>query len=242
MREHRLIERVVTLIDTEILRMQNERCIDLAIIDTIVDFLQTYADDTHHGKEEDILFLSLKNKKLSDDLRRITNELIEEHRQARATIKSIIDAKTKYVNGDISAIATIIADFKTLSALYPSHIEKEDLHYFFPVLEYFSESEIDTMMAEFNEFDRKMIHEKYTKIVDAAELVTRNVCNTDIQYLSDQKDSNRDIYVCKICGWTYDPAKGDPKGNVPPGIPFEKLPDDWRCPVCGVSKDKFRKL
>lgn len=46
-------------------------------------------------------------------------------------------------------------------------------------------------------------------------------------------------YVCAVCGYVYDPAAGDPDSGVPAGTPFEKLPDDWVCPVCGASKDQF---
>lgn len=46
-------------------------------------------------------------------------------------------------------------------------------------------------------------------------------------------------YVCGICGYIYDPQEGDSEGNIPPGTPFEDLPDDWTCPVCGASKDEF---
>lgn len=46
-------------------------------------------------------------------------------------------------------------------------------------------------------------------------------------------------YVCNICKVEYDPAKGDPQHGIPAGTPFEQLPDDWTCPVCGVSKDNF---
>jgi rubredoxin len=49
-------------------------------------------------------------------------------------------------------------------------------------------------------------------------------------------------YKCQVCGYIYDPKLGDPDGNVPPGTPFEKLPDDWVCPVCGATKDQFDKL
>jgi rubredoxin len=48
-------------------------------------------------------------------------------------------------------------------------------------------------------------------------------------------------YKCSVCGWVYDPAVGDPDGNIPPGTPFEKLPDDWRCPMCGAAKADFEK-
>ena len=46
-------------------------------------------------------------------------------------------------------------------------------------------------------------------------------------------------YVCKLCGWVYDPILGDPDNNVPAGTPFEKVPSDWVCPVCGAGKDEF---
>jgi rubredoxin len=46
-------------------------------------------------------------------------------------------------------------------------------------------------------------------------------------------------YVCDVCGYIYDPAAGDPDGKIPPGTAFEKLPDDWVCPMCGASKDNF---
>lgn len=50
-----------------------------------------------------------------------------------------------------------------------------------------------------------------------------------------------DKYVCTICGYVYDPAEGDPDSGVAAGTPFEDLPDDWVCPVCGADKDQFEK-
>ena len=48
-------------------------------------------------------------------------------------------------------------------------------------------------------------------------------------------------YRCTICGYIYDPEKGDPDSGIESGTPFEELPDDWVCPICGVGKDKFEK-
>ena len=45
-------------------------------------------------------------------------------------------------------------------------------------------------------------------------------------------------YKCKVCEYVYDPAKGDPDHNVPPNTPFEELPDDWLCPLCGATKEE----
>ena len=49
-------------------------------------------------------------------------------------------------------------------------------------------------------------------------------------------------YKCSVCGYVYDPELGDPDGGIKPGTPFEEIPDDWVCPVCGASKDQFEKI
>jgi rubredoxin len=46
-------------------------------------------------------------------------------------------------------------------------------------------------------------------------------------------------YICNVCGYVYDPAQGDAAGGIEPGTPFDKLPADWVCPLCGVGKDEF---
>lgn len=48
-------------------------------------------------------------------------------------------------------------------------------------------------------------------------------------------------WVCVVCGYEYNPAVGDPDNGIAPGTPFEDLPDDWVCPLCGVSKDEFEQ-
>lgn len=50
-----------------------------------------------------------------------------------------------------------------------------------------------------------------------------------------------DKYVCGVCGYVYDPENGDSAGGIEPGTPWEDLPDDYTCPLCGVGKDQFRK-
>ena len=48
-------------------------------------------------------------------------------------------------------------------------------------------------------------------------------------------------YVCTLCGWEYDPAVGNPENGIAPGPPFEEIPEDWTCPLCGVGKELFEK-
>ncbi|MDJ0725642.1 MAG: rubredoxin [Prochloraceae cyanobacterium] len=46
-------------------------------------------------------------------------------------------------------------------------------------------------------------------------------------------------YICSVCNYIYDPEIGDSDYEIEPGIPFEDLPDDWVCPVCGAEKEAF---
>jgi flavin reductase (DIM6/NTAB) family NADH-FMN oxidoreductase RutF/rubredoxin len=61
-------------------------------------------------------------------------------------------------------------------------------------------------------------------------------------YIAKEKETKMAKYECTVCGYIYDPAVGDPDGGIKPGTPFEKLPDDWVCPVCGAAKSEFKKL
>jgi len=49
-------------------------------------------------------------------------------------------------------------------------------------------------------------------------------------------------YQCSVCGYIYEPELGDPDGDIAPGTPFEELPEDWVCPICGAAKSKKKKL
>jgi len=164
--EHRLIENMIRLIRNEIVTINEESEVRTAFIDVIVDFFRIYADRTHHGKEEDILFRELKKKKMEPQHETIMNELIEEHTYGRKTVGRLVDAKKNYRRGDSDALGKIVACLTEISEFYPRHIEKEDKRFFYPCLEYFSQGEQDAMLQEFWTFDRNMIHEKYMKIVE----------------------------------------------------------------------------
>ena len=63
-------------------------------------------------------------------------------------------------------------------------------------------------------------------------------------YVEEKKEITKQMskYKCQVCGYIYNPELGDADGHVPPGTPWEKLPDDWVCPVCGAAKDQFDKI
>ena len=54
-----------------------------------------------------------------------------------------------------------------------------------------------------------------------------------------KEDMYMDKYICNVCGYVYDPEVGDPDAGIEPGTAFEDIPEDWVCPLCGVSKENF---
>lgn len=57
-----------------------------------------------------------------------------------------------------------------------------------------------------------------------------------------EMEERMDNWKCTVCGYVYEPEKGDPNADIEPGTPFESLPEDWVCPVCGAAKDMFEKV
>jgi hemerythrin-like domain-containing protein len=167
--EHRLIERMAALLRAEIKKMDDSRKPDVGFLMVAIDFMRTYADRVHHGKEEDILFLALAAKNLKPEHSKIMAELVEEHVTARKMVAALLAAGEKYINGDSQALKEITSLLDKIGNFYPVHIEKEDKHFFYPCLDYFSKEEQDDMLKEFWEFDRKVIHEKYQRVVEGQE-------------------------------------------------------------------------
>ena len=167
--EHRLIERMLSVIGVSLSRIQSEHKVDPLFVDIAVDFIRTYADRTHHGKEEDILFKALEKKPLSADDRKLMDELISEHLFGRQTTQALVAANERYRNSDLKALDEIAANLKTLIDFYPKHIDKEDKLFFPSAKAYFTEHEDQAMLADFNVFDQKMIHEKYKQVISELE-------------------------------------------------------------------------
>lgn len=167
--EHRVIERIIRLMKNELETIRKKASPNLVFIEVAVDFIRTYADRCHHGKEEDILFRDLKKKPLSVPLRAMLDELTQDHVLGRNTVKKLVDAKNRFQSGDAKALADIATQTEFLVEFYPKHIDKEDNHFFRPCMDYFSEKEREAMIAEFYEFDRKLIHAKYKQLVENLE-------------------------------------------------------------------------
>ncbi len=64
-------------------------------------------------------------------------------------------------------------------------------------------------------------------------------------YIKEEPEAPKTVsagkFKCKVCGYVYDPATGDPDGGIKPGTSFEELPDTWVCPICAAPKSEFEK-
>jgi len=164
--EHRLIEKMLVLVRQEARRVASGAEPNPELLRAALDFIRTYADRCHHGKEEDILFRDLDRKPLAPDHRAMMEELVREHVYARGLVRELAAATEGLLAGERSAEKAIATALERLADFYPEHIRKEDQEFFLPAMKYLSAVEQSAMLAEFWEFDRKLIHEKYKAVVE----------------------------------------------------------------------------
>jgi hemerythrin-like domain-containing protein len=169
--EHRLIERMLNLIQKEAQNAAVKQQIDTAFVDAAADFIRWYADKTHHGKEEAILFREVAKKEISAEHRALLKELLEDHDFGRRTVGQIVEAKERYLQGSHESFDTILEKFEALVNFYHEHIRKEDKIFFPACMNYLTEQEKDPLFLEFTESDRKMIHAKYGAVVEQFEKI-----------------------------------------------------------------------
>jgi hemerythrin-like domain-containing protein len=167
--EHRLIERMVKLMGTAFQEMDEKKTLPIEFLEEAIDFIRTYADRCHHGKEEDILFRDLAQKALSPEHKRGMEDLVREHTWARKTVGRLVSAKDRFSRGEKGELQEIQKCLKELVEFYPVHIEKEDKQFFMPCMAYFTPKEKDEMLQEFWTFDKNLIHEKYKRVVERFE-------------------------------------------------------------------------
>ena len=164
--EHRLIERMLAVVGRLVAEADRRQQLDPLLVDTVADFIRTYADRTHHGKEEGILFRDLAMKPMSARDRQLLRELTEEHVFGRGVTGELVAANERYRRGDASALPAVTGALRALKDFYPKHIAKEDGEFFLAYRAYLSEDEEQAMVREFCDFDRKLIHEKYRAVCD----------------------------------------------------------------------------
>jgi hemerythrin-like domain-containing protein len=169
--EHRLIERTIALMKAEVARIQVADELDPAFIDTTVDFIRVYADRTHYGKEEDILFHELAAKAMAPDHAAMMRDLVAEHRHARDLTDNLVRARNAYVTGGKDALGRVISLLMSLTDFYPRHMAMGNDQFFPVAMDYLDDGDRDAMLERFRDFDRVMIHMKYGSVVELLESI-----------------------------------------------------------------------
>lgn len=164
--EHRLIEKMLKVIKVKMEAYKNGNY-DPVVVDKVVDFIKVYADRTHHGKEEDILFKKLESKNLNPKDKVIMQDLINEHVMARKKVGELVSLNSKIKNGEKSHVNEVAEIINWLGDFYPLHIAKEDKVFFPDADKYFDEAELKQMLDDYYAFDARMIHEKYQGLYDS---------------------------------------------------------------------------
>jgi flavin reductase (DIM6/NTAB) family NADH-FMN oxidoreductase RutF/rubredoxin len=95
--------------------------------------------------------------------------------------------------------------------------------------------------AEILTEDKPMTYEYYHKVKGGFSPKTAPTYSSVVDKEIKKEEEKMEKYVCTICGYVYDPEKGDPDGGIAPGTKFEDIPDGWVCPLCGASKSDFEK-
>lgn len=135
-------------------------------LEKIVDFIKTFADQCHHGKEEGILFPEME--KINHDNDRLINELLGEHKTGRDQVRGMAEDLPKYKAGNFAAFH-IANNLKIYISLLESHIKKENekLVTVFDAL--FSEEQLDEIKKKFDAIERDVIgqgeHEAYHQLL-----------------------------------------------------------------------------
>jgi flavin reductase (DIM6/NTAB) family NADH-FMN oxidoreductase RutF/rubredoxin len=93
--------------------------------------------------------------------------------------------------------------------------------------------------AEVLSDEKPMTYEYYHKVKGGFSPKTAPTYSIEVDKQIKKEEKKMDKYVCKVCGYVYDPEKGDPDNGVEPGTKFEDVPEDWVCPVCGAGKTEF---
>jgi hemerythrin-like domain-containing protein/rubredoxin len=233
--EHRLIERMIVLLGREAEQIRTTGKVDTDFVLAGIQFIQLYADRSHHGKEEGILFRELKLKPLSAEHRRTLEELEAEHVQARRMTERLVATRERVLKGAAAAVKELAFALEDLVRIYPRHIRKEDEDLFLACMDYFSAEERARLLEEEQAYDRDLLNRFFQGLLDQRE---GRAPASPVPAGAPEGPAGA-ARTCMVCGYTYDPRLGDPTQGVRPGTPFEQLPEGWVCPHCHVNKAMF---
>jgi hemerythrin-like domain-containing protein len=171
MDEHRVIERVLTVLERVVGRMDRGEEVRPGLFLDAADFIQNFADGSHHNKEEGVLFGAMVEAGVPRHGPVVV--MLSEHEQARALTRAMREAAERWEAGDEEARPQVSRAARDYAALLRQHIAKEDQILFPMAAQAIPSSEHERLVTEFANVEaedvRAGIYEKYFALADALE-------------------------------------------------------------------------
>lgn len=171
MHEHRIIERALRALGGICRRLESGVSVPPDVPAQLVEFIQTFADRCHHGKEEKHLFPTLEARGVPREGGPI-GVMLQEHEQGRGLVRAMADAAAAYARGEGEAAARFVAAARQYRDLLTQHIFKED-HVLFQIARNVLDAPTQAALVE--AFDREEValgvgtHQQYEALVAELE-------------------------------------------------------------------------
>lgn len=153
--EHRIIQQVVGGMAVIIEKLESGKEIDPAVLTDLSEFMQTFGDKCHHGKEEDYLFKLLEKKGVPVSGCPLA-VLLHEHEKGRGLLADLKLTSETYIRTPRAGKEALIGTLRRLIELYPAHIWKEDYLLFPMTNKLLSESDQEELRAQFEQHDSEI--------------------------------------------------------------------------------------
>ena len=167
--EHRVIEVAIDCLEQISSKALSDKRLDQEAAKQVVDFIRNFADRCHHGKEENQLFVMLKEKGMSSDGGPV-GQMLFEHEQGRAFVKGMADSIPEAATGSADALSRFSQNAQGYVQLLRAHIKKEDL-VLFPMAErLLTEDDEQSLLNAFDKVESEHMghgtHDKYLRLAE----------------------------------------------------------------------------
>ncbi len=169
--EHHYIQKAVRVMTLLAEALEAEKNIEVEILHGLIEFMRSFGDACHHGKEEDCLFPLLEKKGVPKHGCPI-GALRHEHETGRALVKELAENAEAYARGDRKAKPGLTRNLRALAELYPSHIWKEDYLLFPMTNKILSSKDQQVLLRQFEKAEQKMgekTHRHFERLIGKLE-------------------------------------------------------------------------
>lgn len=171
--EHKYIKRMLHVMRKACFGIMKGKEIDYEDFEKMIDFVRSYADKTHHGKEEKILFNRMIDEIGGPAEKLVKFGMLVEHDLGRLYMTELLEALAKVKSGDEDAKLDVIANAVSYTHLLHRHIDKEDNVVYSFARREFKEETLNKINVECDKFEEEMsqagIQNKYIKILELFE-------------------------------------------------------------------------